>query len=156
MDVLRRRKPGIVTDRPKPATHMLRARRRKASCRRGKAARWQNRDSNWPRGYLTQRDRAALIEHNNIADIDADYGDCSLTCVSHGIACWRGRSTAGPSHYRTCGVYCSVTAWASARAPTEYCSCETIGRIGLLALTGLSSLGARSRRARHSLPASSE
>jgi hypothetical protein len=72
-----------------------------------------NRDSNWPRGYLTQRDRAALIKPNNIADIDADYGDCSLACVSHGIACWRGTSTAGPSHYRTCGVS-SVTAWASA------------------------------------------
>ena|SRR6516225_6156392 len=58
--------------------------------------------------------RAALIKPNNIADIDADYGDCSLACVRHGIACWRGRSTAaGPSHYRTCGVS-SVIAWASA------------------------------------------
>jgi len=99
MDVLRRRKPGIVTDRPKPATHMLRARRRKASCRRGKAARWQNRDSNWPRGYLTQRDRAALIEHNNIADIDADYGDCSLTCVS--MALLAGGAGARPDHPTT-------------------------------------------------------
>jgi hypothetical protein len=94
-----------------------------------------NRDSNWPRGYLTQRDRAALIKPNNIADIDADYGDCSLACVSHGIACWRGRST------------------GKCEQPTKYCSCEAVGRIGLLVLTGLFSLGARSRRARHSLPA---
>jgi hypothetical protein len=59
-----------------------------------------NRDSNWPRDHLTQHDRAALIKPNNmdrvLADIDADYGDCSLECLSHGIACWRGTSTAGP------------------------------------------------------------
>jgi hypothetical protein len=71
---------------------------------------------NPPRDHLTQRD-AALIKPNNmervLANIDADYGDCSLECLSHGIACWRGTSTAGPSHYRTCGVS-SVTAWASA------------------------------------------
>jgi len=88
-----------------------------------------NRDSNGPRGYLTQRDRDALIKPNNIADIDADYGDCSLACVSHGIACWRGRSTAGPSHYRTCGVS-SVTVWASASGRRSTALAKLLAELG--------------------------
>jgi hypothetical protein len=44
-----------------------------------------------------------------LADIDADHGDCAIKFLRHGVlldfwcppasfACWRGRSTAGPSH----------------------------------------------------------
>src|SRR5215813_8512784 len=93
-----------------------------------------NRDSNRPRGYLTQRDRAALI-----------YGDCSLECL---IACWRGTSTAGPSHYRTCGVS-SVTGWASASSADG--ALPLAKMLAEMGLTGLFSLGAQSRRAHHSL-----
>jgi len=109
-----------------------------------------NRDSNWPRGYLTQRDRAALIKPNNIADIDADYGDCSLECLSHGIACWRGHE-----HGRTITL-------PDVRRLFGHCvgKCEQRRRSTALAkmlaemgLTGLFSLGAQSRRADHSLAA---
>jgi hypothetical protein len=33
-----------------------------------------------------------------LADIDADDGNGSLGGPGHGFNCWRGRSTAGPSH----------------------------------------------------------
>ena len=108
-DVLRRQQPSIVTERPK---------RRFTCCARADASLHANeaRRHVGKSGFqLATRpsDAARSRRAHHLADIDADYGDCSLECLSHGIACWPGTSTAGPSHYRTCGVS-SVTAWASA------------------------------------------
>ena len=55
----------------------------------------------------TARDQAALIEAYNVervlADIDANHGDWAPLAS---FACWRGRSTAAPSHYKTSGFEC--------------------------------------------------
>src|SRR5260370_908799 len=69
------------------------------------------------RPLLPQHDGAARIVAHDVervlADIDADHGDRGIGCLRHGalpclwcpllpsLACWRGGSTAGPSHYRT-------------------------------------------------------
>jgi len=88
-----------------------------------------NRDSNWPRDHLTQRDRAALIKPNNmervLADFDADYGDCSLECLSPGGA------RARPDHHTTGRAASLRSLRGQVRAaPTEQCSCENVGRNG--------------------------
>ena len=75
-----------------------------------------SRVSTWPRdSFLPQHDRAALIETHNVervlADIDANHRDRSIAFLRHGVLLalvapnasitrWRGRSTAGPFHYR--------------------------------------------------------
>jgi hypothetical protein len=84
-----------------------------------------------------------------LADIDADYGDCSLECLSHGIACWRGtsgRTITLPHVRRLFGHY--VGKCEQRRRSTALA--KMLAEMGL---TGLFSLGARSRRARRSLPA---
>src|ERR1700704_316852 len=64
------------------------------------------------RPLLPQHDCATTIEPNDVervlTDINADYGNRTLCCRSHGVLLvlaplapayrWRGRSTAGPSH----------------------------------------------------------
>jgi hypothetical protein len=63
---------------------------------------------------IVSDDCATAIETNDVepvlTDINADYGNRTLCCRSHGVLLvlaprpayrWRGRSTAGPSHYRT-------------------------------------------------------
>jgi hypothetical protein len=61
-----------------------------------------------------QHDRAALIVAHDVervlTDINADYGDCGIELLRHGVLLvfgslaslkrWRGRSTAGPSRTR--------------------------------------------------------
>ena len=62
------------------------------------------------RPLLTQHDRTALIEANDVervlADIDADYGDCVVEFLRHGVLLVFGapcqlRSLAGQEHGRT-------------------------------------------------------
>src|SRR5712672_4107766 len=64
------------------------------------------------RPFLTQHNRATLIVAHDVervlADIDTNHGNCSVLCLGHGVLlvltplpsfyCWRGGSTAGPSH----------------------------------------------------------
>src|SRR5260221_59700 len=64
------------------------------------------------RPLLTQHNRATLIVAHDVervlADIDTNHGNCSVLCLGHGVLlvltplpsfyCWRGGSTAGPSH----------------------------------------------------------
>ena len=62
------------------------------------------------RPLLTQHNRTALIEANDVervlADIDADYGNCSVECLRHGVLLVFGapcqlQSLAGQEHGRT-------------------------------------------------------
>jgi hypothetical protein len=64
------------------------------------------------RPLLSQHNGAASIQADDVErilpDIDTDYGDRGVHCLSHGVLLvfgvpakpnrWRGRSTAGPSH----------------------------------------------------------
>ena len=69
-----------------------------------------SRVATWPRDLLARHDRATPIETHDVervlANINADHGD-SIAFLRHGallvfeplasFACWRVRSTAGPS-----------------------------------------------------------
>ena len=64
------------------------------------------------RPFLTQHNGTTLIVAHDVervlADIDTNHGNCSVQCLGHGVLlvltplpsfyCWRGGSTAGPSH----------------------------------------------------------
>src|SRR6202165_758410 len=96
-----------------------------------------SRASTWPRDpLLPQHDGAARIVAHDVervlADIDADHGDRGIGCLRHGVllvfgaplgrfACWQGRSTAGPSHYRTFG-----TSQLNARRAISAPNCATL------------------------------
>ena len=108
--VLRRHQPRIVPERLKLATEMMRADAGlHADQARGHIGKPCFHLATRP--LLAQHDCAAIIEADDVervlADIDADYGNCTLCWAA--MACslswrpwpayrWRGRSTAGPSH----------------------------------------------------------
>ena len=125
--VFRRHQPGIVTERielagemmcPNASLHADQARRHVGESRLDLTA----------RPLLAQHNRAALIKANDVkrvlADIDTDHGDLGawlswawallLMLSPHSsVSCWQGRSTAGPSHYRTLAARHDVSAWAN-------------------------------------------
>jgi len=77
---LRRHRPGIVTKRLKPATEMMRTDTDLDARMEAKLA------ANWLRDhFLMQHNGAALILAGDmesiLADIDTDYGDCSVGCL---------------------------------------------------------------------------
>src|SRR5664279_976265 len=113
-NILRWHKPGVVAKAIELAAEMMRP---DASFHADQAWRHVGKTCFYlaTRPLLTQHNRSALILANNmepvLADIDADHGDRCFECLSHlrslslvplaSIKRWRGRSTAGPSHYRT-------------------------------------------------------
>ena len=110
-DVLRRHQPGIVAKAIELATEMMRA---DAGLHADQARRQVGKSGLHlaARPLLAQHDGATLIVADDVervlADIDADHGDgslgvwdmaCSLSLAPlASFNCWRGRSTAGPSH----------------------------------------------------------
>ncbi len=110
--ILRGHQPGIVTKCRKPATEVMGA---GAGLHAKKPRRHigQTRFHLAARPPLPQHDRTAFVVAYNVkrvlTGIDADNGD--LGCLRHDVllvfgapasfACWRGTSTAGPSHWRT-------------------------------------------------------
>jgi hypothetical protein len=105
------RQPGIVAQRPKFATEMMRAN----AGFHPDQARWHVGKAGLDlatRPFLTQRNGTTLIVVYDVervlADIDTNHGKCSDQCLGHGVLlvlmplpsfyCWRGGSTTGPSH----------------------------------------------------------
>src|SRR5450432_934922 len=110
-DIFGRHQPGIVTKRCEFAAQVMCA---DAGFHADQARRYigEPRFHLATRPLLPQHDGAARIVAHDVervlADIDADHGDRGIGCLRHGLllvlaplasfACWRGRSTAGPSH----------------------------------------------------------
>ena len=107
--VLRRHQPGIVTKRPELPAQMMRT----DTGLHADQARWHVGKACFhlaTRPLLSQHNRTAPIKADNmervLADIDADYGDYTMSCLGHGVLLVFGaprqlRSLAGQEHGRT-------------------------------------------------------